>query len=150
MKKKILAIVLGLCIATTCAFAKGGNIGPGIGTILMDAVGLNGLLWDVVGLSTNDTFWPVKFGALTLGTSGAGKWSKFALAPTEQFIEENLDFVATDIAKGNGEYLDTVATLLEVEDVEAFKANAQAHFDVLFPTAEVTAAEVTQGLVALL
>lgn len=148
MMKKILAIALGLGLST-CAFAAS-NIGPGLGTVLVDALGVKGLLWDVVGMSTNDTFWPVKFGALTLGTSGASKWSRIALAPTEQFIEENLDFVATDIAKGNGEYLDTVATLLAVEDVEAFKANAQAHFDVLFPTAEVTAAEVTQGLVALL
>ncbi|WP_191017411.1 DUF3015 family protein [Treponema zioleckii] len=146
MIKKILGIAAGLAIAS-CAFASK-NVGPGIGGILCG--GQNGLFWDVLGISINDTFWPTELGAVTFGTSGASGWSSIVYEKTEQFIDENMDFVATDIAMGQGEYIDTVASMLKVEDVDAFKAKAQANFDVLFPTAEVSAAEVTQGLIALL
>ncbi len=144
--KKILGILAGLAIGT-CAFASK-NVGPGIGGILCG--GQNGLFWDVLGISINDTFFPTQLGAVTFGTSGASSWSRIVYAPTEKFIEENLDFVAADIAMGQGEYLDTIANMLEVADVDTFKANARANFEVLFPTAEVSAAEVTQGLIALL
>ncbi|WP_294429377.1 DUF3015 family protein [uncultured Treponema sp.] len=146
MKKQIIACALGLGMAFGAFASK--NVGPGIGGMLCG--NLNGLFWDVLGISINDTFWPVKFGAVTFGTSGASQPSRLVYEPTEKFIEENMDFVATDIAMGNGEYLDTIAVMLEVQDVDSFKAKAQANFDVIFPNAEVSAAEVTQNIVALL
>lgn len=146
MKKQIVAATVGLCIAAGAFASK--NVGPGIGGVLCGSQ--NGLFWDVLGISINDTFFPTQLGAVTLGTSGASSWSTIVYDQTEKFIGDNMDFVATDIAMGEGEYIDTVAELLKVEDASAFKAKARDNFDAIFPSAEISAAEVTQNLIALL
>lgn len=145
MKKQLLAAALGLGL-TAGAFA-GSNVGPGLGGIVVDAIG-DGLLSQVTGVWLNGLFCNQTF-AITFGTSGASGWDGLVMAPAEKFIQENMDFVATDIAVGNGEYIDTVATLLEVQDVEAFKAKAHENFDNIFTSADVTASEVAARLVAL-
>lgn len=145
MKKQILAAVLGAGL-TAGAFAS--NIGSaGLGGMLFgdrtDSLVLQLVGTFLNGLCCNQTF------AITFGTSGAQPWSSIVMAPTEKFINENMDFVASDIAMGEGEYLNTVATMLEVKDVDAFKAKAHDNFDNIFTSADVSAAEVTAKLAAL-
>jgi len=145
MKKVLLiaALTLGL---STAAFA-GSNVGPGLGGMILGNE--KGLLSQVTGIWLNGLFCNQSF-AVTFGTSGASGWSTLVMEPTEKFINDNLDFVASDIAMGDGEYLDTVATMLEVKDVASFKTKAHENFDEIFSSSEVTAAEVTEKLVALL
>ncbi len=144
-KKSVLAAAL--CIGLSAGAFAGSNVGPGLGGMLLG--NQKGLLSQVCGVFLNGIFCNQTF-AITFGTSGASGWSGIVKAPTEQFIAENMDFVAGDIAMGDGEYLNTVATLLNVEDVESFKVKAHDNFDVIFADADVTAAEVTEKLVALL
>lgn len=144
MKKKILTVALAAGLSFG-AFAS--NVGPGLGGMLLG--NSNSLLGQTVAIWLNGIFCNQTF-AVTFGTSGASGWKSVVMAPTEQFINENMDFVAADIAVGEGEYLDTVAALLEVEDVDTFKANAQANFNEIFSSADVSAAEVTEKLAALI
>ena len=46
----------------------------------------------------------------------------------KQFINENFESVKEEIAKGEGEYLDTLATLYEVENKILWKKYLQSNF----------------------
>ena len=144
MKKIIIGAVLGLAM-TASAFA--GNVGAGLGYVILGEQ--SGLVTQLIEITLNGCFCSQGF-AVTFGTSGAKQFSGIVLAPTEKFIEENMDFVATDIALGDGEYLDTVASMLEVKDVEGFKAKAKDNFDNIFASADTSAKEVTEKLAELI
>ncbi len=66
---------------------------------------------------------------------------------TEIFVAQNLDQLTTDTAKGSGDYLNVLATLLGVPESELphFTDLAQAQFDTLFLEGN-NAAEVIQSL----
>ena len=82
-------------------------------------------------------------------TSGYKEGAVIALADTNQFIADNMDSLAQDIAMGEGEYLDTLTDMLGVSDKVAFKSSAQANFSDIFASADVTAEEVSAKIYAL-
>ena len=49
-----------------------------------------------------------------------------------KFIKENLESLKEEIAKGEGEYLDTLATLYELKEKERWKIYLQSHFNEIF------------------
>jgi len=49
-----------------------------------------------------------------------------------KFIEKNLESLKEEIAKGEGEYLDTLATLYELKEKERWKIYLQSHFNEIF------------------
>ena len=67
---------------------------------------------------------------------------------TEKFVNENMDALAADIARGEGEYVDTLASMLNVADTVAFKANLQENFDNIF-SADASAKDVSEKIVAI-
>lgn len=68
------------------------------------------------------------------------------MTETNQFITDNMDAIANDIAKGEGEYIDTLSTMLNVSDSVAFKAALQNNFDEIFSSSEVSAQEVANKI----
>lgn len=63
-----------------------------------------------------------------------------------------MDEFSEDVARGEGEALDAVAVTLNVapQDRPHFAAVMHQHFAQLFPSAEVTAAEVTTQVLAIM
>ncbi len=141
-KKIATAVALvGLALSTS-AFAT--KVGPGLGYVLL---GKNeGPVMDLLAATTNGTCGSQTF-AITFGTSGY-QGGLIGMDATEKFIGENMDALAVDVAKGEGEYVDTLATMLEVSDTVAFKATLQDNFDNIF-SADASAKEVNEKIAAL-
>ena len=64
------------------------------------------------------------------------------------YASQNLDHLAAQCARGQGEHLDAIAYLIQIrdEDLERFHALAQANFESLFPHDEITADEMLDNL----
>lgn len=141
LRKKIAALVAaGMLAFSSSAFAT--NVGPGLGYILIgDKTGAG---WDLLASFLNGIYWNQYF-AITFGTSGYDK-GLVSMTETNQFVADNMDALATDIAKGEGEYIDTLSSMLNVSDSVAFKAALQNNFDEIFTSADVSAEEVTNKI----
>ncbi|UUM29579.1 DUF3015 domain-containing protein [Vibrio japonicus] len=145
--KKLLAVA---ALATTLPLSNvamaDSDIGCGLGTMVFD--GKSGKVFKVLGATTNGTSGNQTFGITfgTLGCDGSGTINsaqKLAL-----FIDGNMDNLARDIAKGEGE---TLATLSEVwgiseADKSAFNELAQQNFAEVFKSENVTSQEVFANL----
>ena len=144
MKKFVAVLLSVMLIGSVFAFAD--NIGPGLGRTALK--GKTGKGWELLGLTLNGLGANGVF-AITFGTSGYQNGAAIGKAETTTFIAENMDALAADIAKGDGEYLDTLAAMLAVADPVAFKADTQANFDEIFASPDVSAEEVTEKIYAL-
>ncbi len=141
LRKKIAVLVAaGMLAFSSSAFAT--NVGPGLGYILIgDKTGAG---WDLLASFLNGIYWNQYF-AITFGTSGYDK-GLVSMTETNQFVADNMDALAADIAKGEGEYIDTLSSMLNVSDSVAFKAALQNNFDEIFTSADVSAEEVTNKI----
>ncbi|MEQ8270562.1 DUF3015 family protein [Algiphilus sp.] len=122
------------------------DIGCGVGTIIWE--GQSGVAPKVLGATTNGTLGNQTFGISTgsLGCSADGAIT--VDGRTSMFTSTNLDQLAAEIAAGEGETLDTLATLYKIEgaDRDAFAAMAQSNYGTIFSSTEVTVADVLAGL----
>jgi len=57
-----------------------------------------------------------------------------------------MDDLANDIAKGDGEYVDTLARIMKVDDRAAFKDKLHKNFNSIYPSKDVTAEEVSANI----
>lgn len=143
-KGKLAAAVAVVSLAlSTSAFAT--KVGPGLGWILFGQQ--SGPAYDLLAAVTNGTLCSGLF-AITFGTSGYDG-GLIGMEETDKFIADNMDALATDIAMGEGEYVDTLSTMLNVSDSVAFKAALQANFDNIFSSSDVSAAEVSGKIYSL-
>ena len=62
------------------------------------------------------------------------------------YISENMEGLATDIAKGDGEYVDTLAQMLKVENKAAFKEKLHKNFNKIYTSKDITAKEVSENI----
>lgn len=142
MKKLIAgAILLG---ASSMAFAQ-----PGCGVGAMIWKGQSGIAPHVLAATTNGSFGNQTFG-MTTGTLGCQ--TNESVQSMAMYMDSNIDKVARDMSRGNGENLDTVAVLLGVEaaDRGAFNKVLQDNFAAIFPTSDTTSGEAVDAIVALL
>ncbi|UZK03846.1 DUF3015 family protein [Venatoribacter cucullus] len=143
MKKIIAGVVL--ASASTMAFANG-PAGCGLGTAVVfpDA---NEWYEHVLAATTNATSGNQTFGMTsgTLGCEGANGPLKLAQA----FMEDNMDQLAADVARGEGETLAALAEVIGVEaqDSAAFNRTMQSNFDNLFST-EATSGSAYEAMKA--
>ena len=122
------------------------NVGIGLGTFIFD--GYDGLLSQTAAATTNGTFGNQTF-AITTGTSGAKKWDKLAMNDEiRNFVKDNLDTLARDMARGNGESLDTLAELMGVKDADRalFAKDLQRNFLQVYSSSKVNHLDVLSNL----
>ena len=50
------------------------------------------------------------------------------LTKKESFLRDNFEEIQIDIAKGEGEYLDTLASLYQIQNIEEWKAYLQINY----------------------
>jgi hypothetical protein len=152
MKKMILALVLvGFIALPATVFAVNQkNTGCGLGSMIMQ--GNDGLLFQVLAVTTNGTCGNQTFG-ISSGTLNCSQPGKFATRErVNSYISDNMDNLANDIAKGDGEYLNTLAVLMEVpEGTRAgFYAKLQNNFSQIYTSASVTSVDVLKNIEVLM
>ena len=140
--KKIIAGAL-LAASSTMSFAAG-PAGCGLGTavVFKDA---NEWHEHVLAATTNGTSGNQTFG-MTSGTLGC-EAANGPLAGVQTFMDNNMDQLAMDVAKGQGETLAALAEIIGVEasDQDTFNTKLQASFDTMF-SAEATSETAYQAM----
>jgi hypothetical protein len=146
--KKILVSATAALLVSTSAFAAGNtNTGCGLGSMLIKDQ--SSLLMQLVASSLNGTSGNQTFG-ITLGTLGCEKPAKIASnLKLEKFVGENMDNIAMDIANGQGESLNTLATLMNVKDAAAFSAKLQNNFEAIYTADNVSSANVIDNIITI-
>jgi hypothetical protein len=145
-KITILLVVLTLFAYSAALAAPKTNVGCGIGSMIFE--GKDGLLSQVCAATTNGIFGNQTFG-ITSGTLECDKFTAFASnEQLDGFVSDNMDQLAMDISRGEGEYLLTLAVLLDVpaDQRPEFYALLQSNFTNIYPDATVTHVDVLNNL----
>jgi hypothetical protein len=153
MKRFMVAVVLVSFLvlpASVCFAVNQKNTGCGLGSIVMQ--GNDGLVFQVLAATTNGTFGNQTFG-MTSGTSNCEKPSRFvSIERINNYVADNMDNLANDIAKGDGEYLNTLAVLMEVPEGSrtGFYSTLQSNFSRIYPSTDVSSVDVVRNIQALM
>jgi hypothetical protein len=111
----------------------------------------DGLLSQTAAATTNGLLGNQTFG-ISSGTLECNQPAElYAREQLQKFVAANMDSVAKDIARGNGESLDTLAELMQVpvEERDTFNTQLQKNFDHIFTSAQVTEVEVIQNIITV-
>ena len=154
MRTLILPTVLVLALATPAALAQedetANSTGCGLGTMIFE--GQKGIAPQVLAVTTNGTSGNQTFG-ITSGTLGCTQ-EGVVRPPTKvrMLLMSSLDNLAVDVARGDGETLESLARALAVEqrDKHRFFVALQDNFLRIFPNENVTADEVLVSMNAVL
>lgn len=146
MKKMILAA--SLVMASSASFAAS-DAGCGVGTMIFE--GKEGIGPNVLAATTNGTLGNQTFG-MTTGTLGCDNSQAKGVWAMNDYLDSNLDKVARDMSRGEGEALDGLAAVMGVSDQDkaTFFEVSKANFDRIFPRADVSRAEVVASLAAVM
>lgn len=145
MKKVVLAAASVLMASSL--YANNPNTGCGLGnTVIKDqSTTVSQVLAVTTNASASQTF------AITSGTFDCKQPSKFVEnEKLHRFVNENMDELAMDISVGNGETLNTVATLMNIEDRATFASKLQANFTSIYANENVSSAEVIDNIAKLI
>ena len=145
MKKIIAATALSVNIPFSAAVqAAPSDAGCGLGSVLL-ADQDDTLVMNVLGATLNMTSGNQTFG-MTTGTLNCS--TSNSLLALQTFVNDNLDTLAVDAARGEGEALDTLATIWGMDDAakETFAAATQARFGDVFSSDSVTAEQVLENM----
>lgn len=150
--KKLLVMVAAISLVLAgSAFAAGGNVGCGLGSLIFKDAQSQSTLIQVIAVTTNGFIGNQTFG-ITSGTSECTQPGAYVRNDRlNEFVQANLDDLARDISAGKGETLSTVAELMGVPSAEraAFNTNLQAHFHQIFPAPGVEYAHVVDTIVTV-
>lgn len=137
-----MALVTGLAAGAAYAdnhggVANGDSTGCGLGTTIW--AGKSGIFPQILAVTTNGTSANQLFG-ITTGTLGCGSNDVIASTEVRQFAATNLDNLATDIARGEGEALASLASAMEVETADQARMfeTLKGNFTRIFPDDSVT------------
>lgn len=149
MKKSLLmsACLGAFMLVANPSFAIDSTGGCGLGSMAWK--GHSGIIPQVLAMTTNSIF--LNTVGVTLGTSGCdpngrvtGGTGKLVLA----VIENNMEQFAMDASRGQGETIDTIAGILEVDSKE-LGLKAQQSFAYLFVDENVEAVDLTLKIMEL-
>lgn len=153
MKKLLLSVCIVSASLTTThtAMAAGGHgpAGCGLGT---EVIFRNADEWHehVLAATTNQSASQTL--AMTSGTLGCEDANGPLKHGVARFIDNNLEQLAADSARGQGETLAALSELIGVqaEDTENFNHAMKSNFDQIFRSAEVTSGEAFDALVSVM
>lgn len=142
MKKIYLAAMAVSAMLMSAPAHAVDSTGCGLGSMAWR--GQRGIGPQVLAVTTNGLFFTQTFG-ITFGTSGCdpdgrvtGGTQKMVLA----FMENNMEQFAMDAAAGQGETLDTLAGIMNM-DKEIVAQKTKDNFNVIFASANTDAVDVT-------
>lgn len=152
--KKVLVFAVVILFVSNVAFAAGQarkNTGCGLGTMIWKENSDDRWLFQAFQATTNGTSGNQTFG-ITTGTSECDRATKVVQNERlNQFVADNMDNLAKDIAQGNGESLDTLAELMEIPATQRlmFNAKLQSNFPQIFTSEKIEAADVIDNIVTI-
>jgi len=144
MKKLIAISALSLLPLSTAMADQ--DIGCGFGSMLF--AGKDGKVAKVLGATTNGISGNQTFG-ITFGTLGCdGTGTVTASTKVATFIDGNMEQLARDMSRGEGEALETLAEVwgVESQDKAAFNKLVQTQFSHVFTSENVTSQIVLENL----
>lgn len=145
MKKIYLASVAAAAMLFATNVNAHDSTGCGLGSMAWR--GQQGTIPQILAVTTNGTFGNQTFG-ITSGTSGCdpqGRVTGGTQRMVFNFLENNMEQYALDVAKGGGETIATLAGIMNVDEAVLAK-RSQENFAVLFPTQDTDAVQVTVKL----
>lgn len=144
MKYSILAVSAAALLAFGTAHAAGNNDNTGCGLGTQAFSGKTGKVYEVMAVTTNGTSGNQTF-AISTGTLGCSDNGVIAASSqVTAFTGSNIDKLARDAARGDGESLESLAALIGIEEQDrpAFYKLSQQNFATIFPSENVKAGEV--------
>jgi len=147
MKKTLTAAILLAASSSVMAEAPGGP-DCGWGNLLFD--GQAGIGPHFAASITNGTSGNATFG-MTSGTNGCSVDGTLSYGG-QSMISSVMDEFSEDVARGHGEALDAVAVVMGIEksDRDVFAKVTHENFNMIFPSANVTAKDVMASLNTLM
>lgn len=144
-------LLIGSLIMGASTLTMADNSGPGCGWGSMLFEGSSGTPSHVVAATTNGTSGNNTFG-MTSGTNGCDTSKTLDYKGTSAVVFHNMDRLSNDIAKGEGEILDTVASVMGIDsvDVPTFKRVLHENFDAIYPNSEVTSDQVMEAMISVM
>ncbi|MCZ6552626.1 MAG: DUF3015 family protein [SAR324 cluster bacterium] len=144
--KRVLGLAAILMLVGGTLALAGNGAGCGLGHTLFE--GQTGLFPNILAMTTNGTSGNNTFG-MSSGTSGCDQ-DAVVLEEVEQevFATANLDNLSLDMARGSGQYLQSMAALLGCQTAAfgEFASLTQDNYEVLFPTLDTAAPDMLTGL----
>lgn len=148
MKKILVAVFLVVPMATvmSTAMAARDNVGCGFGSSLFD--GKSDKASQILAVTTNGTSGNQTFG-ISSGTLGCEEGGVVqASAAINMFAGNNLDVLSRDMSVGQGETLESLATLMKIksEDKSTFFTAARVNYGKIFSADDITAGKMLENL----
>ncbi len=145
MKKHFFMALAGTLLVAGPAAADYGMAGCGLGSMLFPAD--SGFL-QIFAATTNNTFGTQTFG-ITSGTSNCSR-PEGGKQSAKAFVETNRQAMAKDIARGQGETIESLAQLAGCKDPAQVGMSLQSHYQTIFPDAGVTDTAVSTQVLDVL
>ena len=146
MKKILISAAVAAALASSALGAQQTMSGCGLGYMLFGKENPNNMPMQLAATLFNGTSGNQTFG-ISSGTSGCnpdGVWA--SNEELNNFTGQNIEKLAADMARGNGETLDAFADLAGVADKPAFFAATQQNFERIYTHENITAGEVLTNL----
>lgn len=140
--KKIIALMA--LVATSSVFAADSSSGCGMG---YEIAPKQSLVSSSTRSLVNATF--SNSIAMTLGTSGCAKHSIVKNdAKGIHFAEANMNVLALEMARGNGEFVAGFASVYGCSDASAFGSMVQSNYEAVLPASNTTGVELYNNVKA--
>lgn len=146
--KKLIVAASAVLLTTVASAGTNANTGCGLGSVLIEDQ--NTVVMQILAATTNGTSGNQTFG-ITSGTLNCNKPTALVSNERiEKFVADNMDGLAIDIAAGHGENLDTLSSLMSVEDKAAFNSTLKANFSKIYSSTDVTSANVIDSIATII
>lgn len=146
--KKLLILFFVLALSSN-AFATQRNYGCGLGSLVFGDGADTKLLQLVAtflnGICSNQTT-GITFDIDAFKCTATPSW---ASNDVFEFVQGNMDTLIRDVAAGSGDSINTLAALMQVEDVASYGEKLQQNFALIFPDADVQSAHVADTVFML-
>lgn len=153
--KKLIIVAFSLVALATSAFGAEkatksmtrayGMAGCGLGSIVVGKKGNQ-----ILAATTNGTFYNQTFG-IALGTLNCVDSSTTMTASRiDHFVVANKVALANDIARGEGETLESLSSLLNCSDSAKLNSTLQSRFAQIFPRYDVAPNEITDSIMSVI
>ncbi len=132
---KKTGLILGMCclLPFSAAYANSDGSGCGLGKLILEGKSGTGVN---IGASIINSIYGNQTFAMTSGTSGCDTTTtvKNDTQEREIFVASNIDNLSVDAAQGQGNYLASLAHIMEIHDRDknSFYELTQHHYEALF------------------
>ncbi len=145
--KKVLVSIAAVAALSTAGFATVNNqTGCGLGSqIIKDD---SSALMLALQATTNGIFGNQTFG-ITSGTSGCKRAQLVLNERAAEFVAANMDQLSREIAIGQGESVETLAELMNIEDKATFAMALQANYNAIYANEKADMATVLDNVATI-